>query len=189
MLKHRVSALSSASCSESLGWCLKVNAINLIYFSFASLFFALSPTQPPSNPQTSSCSSPAIPPFIPAVPPSLHPSLWHSHPPFTSLFHPSFFASFLPSCPPRRFPSISRSRACICLETSLSPWFLSVRLHLPLPVCLCLRGCHYILKLINGVCVCVSLCVCASLCLCACNQRSFFQWNDSFCFSQPESHR
>lgn len=136
--KHQVAALSSASCSESLGWCLKVNTINSIYFTFAALFFVLSSTQRLSYPQTSLC----IPTFIPVIPSSLHPSLWHSFSPTSSLFlKPVFISyplhpSFLSSIPPYLFPSISAFSAYICLETSLSPDFsLAGCISHNLPVC------------------------------------------------------
>lgn len=166
----QVAALSSASCSESLGWCLKVNTINSIYFSFAPLFFVLSPTLPPSNPQTSPFPSSDIPPFIPTVPP------------FT-LFHLLFLASFLSSFPPPLFPSISLFWAYICLETSLSPDFFSGRLYS-----------HYLSACVftvvtthwNESRMCVCACVCFCVPLCACSQRSSFQWNDS---SAPHSRK
>ncbi len=129
-----------------------MNAINSIYFSFAALFFCFISRPASSNLQTSPC----VPPFIPDVRPSLHPLAPAFLPPllpFSPVFisyplHPFF-------CPSLFTSSISPFCACICLETSLSPDFLSGRLYFSLSVYLCLHCCHYILKLINGVRLCV----------------------------------
>lgn len=103
---HEAASLSSVSCSENLGRCLKVNAINSIYFSLAALFSVLSPYQTPSP---SPCALSAIPPFIPVVPPLLHLSTWNN---FSQSIPSSFFVSSLASSLPLFFISFHSSLHC-----------------------------------------------------------------------------
>lgn len=142
--KRRDTAPSAASRGDGLGRCLKVNAVNSIYSSSAPLFFVLSPTQPPKP----------LHPFPPLFPLSLTPTSF-------DLFHP-FFSSSHPSCPllllaPHHPPSVSASTSVWKGHYRRILVWQAVFLAVLLPTC-----CHYIVKLINGVCVCAHTRFCIS---------------------------